>query len=155
MRKWLSAIAGIVAAASAPLVALAETVSCGDGKTATTVEYKAPGGLLADITHKECTACGQCDIADIFIVGNTITKLILGLSGSIMLLMMIYGGFLLLTSGGSSGQIDKAKKILVGSVIGIVIVFVAYTAVEFILGALGVPNAGSVFGLPFAAPAKK
>jgi len=72
-----------------------------------------------------------------------------------MLLMMIYGGFLMLTSSGSSGQIDKAKKIIVGAVIGLVIVFAAYTAVQFILGALGVPNVPEVFSRPFLTAAKK
>jgi len=118
-------------------------------------DYKAPGGLLADVTNTACTACGQCTIADIFIVGNTVTKLILGLSGSIMLLMMIYAGFLFLTSSGNSGQIDTAKKIIFGAVIGLVIVFAAYTAVQFILGALGVPNVPEVFSRPFLTAAKK
>jgi len=145
MRKRIYAPLAIVAAALAPLAALADCDLS---------NYKAPGGLLADVTDQACTACGQCTIADIFIVGNTVAELILGLSGSIMLLMMIYGGFLMLTSSGSAGQIDKGKKVMIGAVIGIVIVFAAYAAVEFILGALGVPNAGSVFGIPFQTATK-
>ena len=140
MRKRIYTPLAIVAAALAPLAALADCDLS---------NYKPPGGLLAGVTDQACTACGQCTIADIFIVGNTVVELILGLSGSIMLLMMIYGGFLFLTSSGNSGQIDKAKKVLIGAVIGLVIVFVAYAAVEFILDALGVPNAASVFGIPF------
>jgi hypothetical protein len=112
-------------------------------------------GLLQGV-QPVCAVCGTCSIADIFVVGNTITQLILGLSGSIMLLMIIYGGFLFLTSSGNSEQISKAKKVLFGSLIGLVIVFVAYTAVQFVLGALGVPNVADVFKRPFmgaAAPA--
>jgi len=71
-----------------------------------------------------------------------------------MLLMMIYGGFLMLTSSGNSSQIEQAKKVLIGAVIGLVIVFIAYTAVEFILGALGVPNVAEVFSRPFATAKK-
>ena len=66
-----------------------------------------------------------------------------------MLLMVIYGGFLFLTSSGNSEQIGKAKKVLTGALIGLLIVFVAYAAIEFLLGALGVPNVADVFSRPF------
>lgn len=105
-------------------------------------------GLLNGI-QPQCAVCGQCSLADIFTVGNTITKLILGLSGSVMLLMIIYGGFLWLTSEGNSSRVESGKKVMFGAIIGIVIVFGAYTATQFILGALGVPNATEVFGRPF------
>jgi len=39
--------------------------------------------------------------------------------------------------------------VMVGAIIGIVIVFTAYTVVQFLLGALGVPNVADVFKLPF------
>ena len=144
MRKWLYAITGAAAAIFAPLAVLA-VKEC----DVSAYDPNKNHGLLQAVQAK-CAVCGECSIADIFTVGNTVTKLILGLSGSIMLLMVIYGGFLMLTSSGNAQQIEKAKKVLVGAIIGLVIVFVAYTAVEFILGALGVPNAGTVFGLPFA-----
>jgi hypothetical protein len=105
-------------------------------------------GLMKDV-QAACAVCGQCSVADIFVVGNTIVELILGLSGSVMLLMMVYGGFLFLTSSGNSSQIDKGKKVMVGAIIGIVIVFTAYTLVQFLLGALGVPNVADVFKCPF------
>lgn len=110
--------------------------------------YEKLGGLLSGISD-ECGACGQCQIRDFFIVGNTITKLILGLSGSIMLLMVIYGGFLWLTSSGNANLVDKGKKVLIGAVIGLIIVFGAYTATQFILGAIGVTNVSEVFSRPF------
>lgn len=141
--------------AAAPTTAAPASTAATSTSGCNPSDYKAPGGLLADVTNTACTACGQCTIADIFIVGNTVTKLILGLSGSIMLLMMIYAGFLFLTSSGNSGQIDTAKKIIFGAVIGLVIVFAAYTAVQFILGALGVPNVPEIFSRPFLTAAKK
>lgn len=110
-------------------------------------------GLLKGV-QPACAVCGQCSIADIFVVGNTVVELILGLSGSVMLLMIIYGGFLFLTSSGNSEQISKGKKIMLGALVGIVIVFVAYAAVQFILGALGVPNVAEVFSRPFGGAKK-
>lgn len=110
--------------------------------------YKAPTGILSDLSVA-CAKCGSCEIADFFRVGNKITKFILGLSGSVLLLMIIYGGFLMLTSSGNSSMVEKGKKVLVSSLIGLVIVFGAYVAVQFIMGAMGVTNIDKVFQLPF------
>jgi len=147
MKKRLYALLSLIATLLAPLTAFA----FGSEAACDLSNYKAPGGLLADLTHKECTACGQCDIADFFIVGNTIVKLILGLSGSVMLLMVVYGGFLWLSSAGNSSQVDKGKKVVTGALIGLVIVFGAYTAVQFILGALGLggTTVSEIFSRPF------
>lgn len=54
--------------------------------------------------------------------GN-IAQLILGITGSFALLMFVYGGFTLLTSGGSSEKVGKGKTIITNAVIGIVIIF--------------------------------
>lgn len=150
MKKGFYTLLSAIAAFLAPIAAFAEDAKCDLSN------YKAPGGLLADITHKECTACGQCDIADFFIVGNTIVKLLLGLSGSVMLLMVVYGGFLWLSSSGNSSQVEKGKKVVTGALIGLIIVFGAYTAVQFILGALGLGGASvdDLFSRPFQAAKK-
>ena len=126
------------------------TASKSKSTTCDTSGYKASDdhGLLNGILP-ECAVCGQCGIADFMIVGDTIVKLLLGLSGSIMLLMIVYGGFLWLTSGGASGQVDKGKKVVVGAVIGLFIVFAAYIAVQFILEAMGVTGAATIFSIPF------
>lgn len=147
MRKGLSAL--ITAAVSlVPFAAMAATTSKEAVYVCDTSAYKALGGLLTGISAA-CGACGQCQISDFFIVGNTIAKLILGLSGSIMLLMVVYGGFLWLSSAGNSSMVDKGKKVLIGSIVGLIIVFGAYTATQFILGALGVQNVSEVFTRPF------
>lgn len=144
MRKRLYALPAIVTGVLA--FAGAALADC----NVSSYDANANHGLLKGI-QPVCAVCGQCSIADIFVVGNTVVELILGLSGSVMLLMMVYGGFLFLTSSGNSSQIDKGKKAMLGAIIGVVIVFTAYTVVQFILGALGVPNVADVFKLPFMA----
>jgi hypothetical protein len=64
-------------------------------------------------------------------------RIILGLMGSIALLMFVYGGFLWLTSGGSADKIKKAKDILVWATIGLVVIFASYTLVDFIIKKVG------------------
>ena len=46
-------------------------------------------------------------------------------------------------------QWERGKKILSGAVIGLIIVFVSYTIVQFILAAVGVPNVAEIFKRPF------
>ena len=41
-------------------------------------------------------------------------------------LLIIYGGILWMTAAGSDQKIEKAKKIIISSTIGIVVVFTAY-----------------------------
>jgi len=69
------------------------------------------------------------------IIGRII-KAALSVSGSLALLMFIYGGFIWMTSGGSKDKIDKGRKTLIWAVLGLVIVFVAYILVDVVISAL-------------------
>lgn len=57
----------------------------------------------------------------------------LGIVGSLALLMFIYGGFVWLTSAGSSDKVTKGKNILVWATIGLVVIFMSYGATKFVL----------------------
>lgn len=63
---------------------------------------------------------------------------ILGIVGSLALLMFVYGGFMFLISAGSSDKIGQAQKILVAAVIGLIIVFASYMIIRFVAQAVGV-----------------
>ena len=69
------------------------------------------------------------------IIGRII-KAALGVSGSLALIMFIYGGFIWMTSGGDKEKITKGRKTLVWAVLGLVIVFTAYILVDVVLTAL-------------------
>lgn len=74
------------------------------------------------------------DMVKIF-VGSS--QIILGVIGSITLLMFIYGGIMFLISGGSSEKVTKAKGILTAAAIGLIIVFASYLIIKFVFGAIG------------------
>ena len=57
----------------------------------------------------------------------------LGIVGSLALLMFIYGGFVWLTSAGSSDKVTKGKNILVWATIGLAVIFMSYGATRFVL----------------------
>jgi hypothetical protein len=70
-----------------------------------------------------------------FIIGNII-KYALGFLGTIFLILIMYGGFLWMTAAGNEQQIEKAKKILTSSVVGLVIVILAYALSLFIINVI-------------------
>lgn len=61
----------------------------------------------------------------------------LGLVGLLAVLMLIYGGFRYLTSGGNEESTTKAKNTIIYAIIGIVIVILSYAIVFTITDALG------------------
>ncbi|MBU1179848.1 pilin [Patescibacteria group bacterium] len=79
------------------------------------------------------------------LIGRIISA-VLGIVGSIALLMFIYGGFLWLTSGGSPEKIKKGKDVLVWAVIGLAIIFLSYTLVNFVISGLTGKTTGNSSG---------
>ncbi|MBI4281078.1 hypothetical protein HY628_02695 [Candidatus Uhrbacteria bacterium] len=62
-----------------------------------------------------------------------IVRVLLGIVGSIALIMFIYGGFLWMTARGDSDQVKKARDILVWASLGLMAIFASYAAVKFIV----------------------
>jgi len=71
---------------------------------------------------------------------------ILGIVGSITLLMLVYGGLSFLLSAGDSSKVNQAKKIIGAAAIGLLIVFASYVIVKFSLQALGLNWSGGSIG---------
>ena len=65
------------------------------------------------------------------IVGTFINAL-LTLVGLFFLILMVYAGYLWMTARGESDQVDKARKIITGAIIGLVIVLSAYAITVFV-----------------------
>ncbi len=65
----------------------------------------------------------------------TIVNFFLGFLGLLAVLLVIYGGIMVLTSGGEPEKAKKGKTILLYAVIGIVIILLSFAFVNTILGA--------------------
>lgn len=63
---------------------------------------------------------------------GTIIKTALSFLGVIFIMLIIYAGYLWMTARGEEAQITKAKDILTQSIIGLVIVVLAYTISGFV-----------------------
>lgn len=61
-----------------------------------------------------------------FIIGYVI-RAALSLIGTVLVVLLVYAGFLWMTAGGNSEQIDRAKGLIKNSVIGLLIIFAAYS----------------------------
>jgi len=80
---------------------------------------------------------GDYSLNDILGIAIKASQWILGIVGSLTLLMFIYGGFTFLISGGSSDKIGDAKKIITAAAVGLIIVFSSYLIIKFVIGSLG------------------
>ncbi|HAU65788.1 TPA: hypothetical protein DCW61_00395 [Candidatus Uhrbacteria bacterium] len=65
-----------------------------------------------------------------------IIQAILGITGAVALLMFVYGGFLLLISGGENEKIKKGKETMKWAVLGLAVIIGAYMIVSTIINAL-------------------
>jgi len=69
------------------------------------------------------------------IVGNVIS-VILGTLGIIMVVIFIRAGFWYMTAGGDPAKVDKAKKVMFQTVIGLLICLLSYAITSFVVGNL-------------------
>lgn len=65
-------------------------------------------------------------------IGENIITPALGLAGVLFFVLFIYGGFMWMTARGNTTQAEKAKTILMNTIIGLVIVLTAYAVTRFI-----------------------
>lgn len=76
---------------------------------------------------------------NINLVVSRIISYVLGLIGTVSLILFIYGGLIWMTSAGSPDKVKKGRDIIVWAVIGMAVVFTSYILVKFIIqGAQGV-----------------
>ena len=88
------------------------------------------------VTKTQCQEAGQCSLDQILQVFVNITILILGISGSAILLMFVYGGFLWITSRGDAKRVEKGKDTITHAVIGFAIIVLSYSMINFLIAAL-------------------
>lgn len=92
--------------------------------------------LLPDDGRKDT---GSYGVNQMIQTALNISNQIMALSGSIALIVIIYGGFMMTLAGVDSKNAQTGKSAVRGASIGLVIIFIAYTAVNFIFSTAGVP----------------
>jgi hypothetical protein len=70
------------------------------------------------------------------IVIANIIRIALGFLGIIAVGLVLYAGFLWMTAAGAADKIERAKKILIGAVIGLIIILASFGIATFILNSM-------------------
>ncbi|NCO10939.1 hypothetical protein GW746_01075 [Candidatus Saccharibacteria bacterium] len=65
-----------------------------------------------------------------------ITNILLFVAGALAVIMIIVGGLRYVVSGGNSSAVTSAKNTILYAIVGLIIAFLAFAAVNFLLGVL-------------------
>ncbi len=101
-----------------------------------------------DIGIEYAASSGLPDTPPIIIITNII-NIILGLLGIITTVLIVYAGFLWLTSAGNEDKIDTAKQVISAAVIGLILVLSSYTISRFALRAVYKSTTGNNYPTPY------
>lgn len=128
LRKKMAILFATLAIAAVP-VALPSLVSAAD------VDIE---GSLACGTNFELSTSGGCEVVEegatrIETIIRTVVNVLSVIVGLVAVIMIIWGGFRYITSGGDSGKITSARNTIIYAVIGLIIVALAQFLVQFVL----------------------
>ena len=93
----------------------------------------ALAALDVGINYGTYTGLGTKDIREGIM---TVIQYLLGFLGIIAIIIILYGGFVWLTSAGNEEKVGQAKKIITAGVVGLVIIFVSYAIASFVVSQL-------------------
>jgi len=84
----------------------------------------------------DCAAEENFTNADVSVFVGNIIRAVLSILGVMVLIYMVYGGYLWMMSGGNDQMVKKAKDILINATIGLIIVIAAYAITAFVVGGI-------------------
>ena len=67
---------------------------------------------------------------------TAITNVLLFVAGALSVVMLIIGGLRYVVSGGNAGSVTAAKNTILYAIVGLVISFLAYAAINFVLASI-------------------
>lgn len=114
-------VTGLCSGGTDNLCCTADVVGRGTG-AGTATPAAAPRSSFLRIELPGCVATGDCGLDDIVKTGVNFANFLFGISGAVLLATFVYGGVLYLIAG-KSGDVAKAKKMIVDALIGMVLVF--------------------------------
>ena len=101
---------------------------CEQGKCIVNAQGQ-PRGIVA----QETLPCNYT-LDDMVLTGINMSNFIFGITGSLMLMFIAYGGYKLFTSVGNPEGIMEGRKILTAAFIGVILIFGASILVRFVSG---------------------
>ncbi len=89
--------------------------------------------LETGIEYGTYTGLGTQDIREGIM---SIIRVLIGFLGIIAIVIILWGGFVWLTSGGNEEKVGQAKQIITAGIIGLVVIFVSYAIAQFVISQL-------------------
>jgi len=110
--------------AMVPVAASACSTNTAD-QIASGASQASGGSITCDSSSNATTGIGHvaAQVVNIFSI----------IVGIVAVIMIIYGGFRYITSGGDSGSVGNAKNTLIYAIVGLIIVALAQVIVHFVL----------------------
>ena len=102
------------------------------------------GASAAGIVPCKGTACQACDLVKL---GNNIISFLIGLGVLVAVVMVAWAGVKLVTSGGSSESVGKAKGMIWSALVGFVIILACYLLVDVFMKTLTKDESGKSMGV--------
>ncbi|MDD4271588.1 MAG: IPT/TIG domain-containing protein [Patescibacteria group bacterium] len=96
----------------------------------------AMAATAPDVGLEAAAGTGLSAANDPRIIAANIIRIVLGFLGIIAVGLIIYAGWLWMTAEGEAEKVEKAKKILIGAVIGLTICLASFAIASFILNNL-------------------
>ncbi|MDO8592298.1 MAG: hypothetical protein Q7R92_00825 [bacterium] len=90
----------------------------------------------ADVGLNYAEGTGLSAASDPRVIAANIIRIALGFLGIIAVGLIIYAGYLWMTANGEAEKVEKAKKILIGAVIGLLICLASFAIASYILSRL-------------------
>lgn len=118
-----------------------------------------PGGALIPGGCTDSKPTTPCGLNEVFQTIVNSTQILMAMTGSVMILMFVYGGTMMIVSGAPfSGKgdnrktINKGKDAITAAIVGLIIILGAWLAINFTILALTEGEVGGqakIFGRPF------
>lgn len=110
-----------------PMLALGVSVLSGDMASAQAISGGIGGGATSAKGEGQAeTLFGESGIF------KTVTNILLYIIGAVSVIMLIIGGIRYVVSGGDQSAVTGAKNTILYAIVGIVVAFLAFAAVNFV-----------------------
>lgn len=96
-----------------------------------------------DSVSEELREAAGCDTDQTLVpVAARLIQVVIGIVGVLAVCVMVYGGFMYVTSTGDPGKTTRARNILLYGIIGVIVAGLAYAIVYFVSQAVGGATGG-------------
>jgi len=89
-------------------------------------------GTLAN-TGEGIYGAGEVPSDDLPVIVGNLINIVLSFLGVVLVVVIIYGGFLYMTAGGEPAKADKGKQWIINGIIGMIIILASYGITSFVV----------------------